>query len=176
MMTYRTALKWLHWLTAALILYFFLVEPEENRVDPSAALSTHAGVGALLAIVVVIWTFVYWRRGLAGRAGPKLPPVARKAHPLMHKAIHIALPIMMLTGLVAGLAAPFMVRAFGVVPLNFAGGGKTIHDLAKEVHEIAFNALIIMIVAHTVFHVWRHFWLKDNALRIMFPKVFHKWL
>jgi cytochrome b561 len=27
-----------------------------------------------------------------------------------------------------------------------------------------------------VFHLWRHFLLKDNALRIMVPKVLHKYL
>ncbi len=176
MLTRRTALKWLHWLSAATILYFFLVEPDENRADPGGALSTHAGVGMLLAVLVIVWTALYWRKGLAGRPGPKLPDLAKKAHLWMHKAIHIALPAMMLSGVAAGLAAPFMIRAFGIVPLNFAGGGKTIHDLAQEVHEIAFNVLIGMIVAHTVFHLWRHFWLKDNALRIMAPKYFHQWL
>ena len=30
-MTRRTALKWLHWLAAGLILYFFLVEPEDDE-------------------------------------------------------------------------------------------------------------------------------------------------
>jgi cytochrome b561 len=35
---------------------------------------------------------------------------------------------------------------------------------------------MILIVAHLLFHVWRHFWLKDNALRIMVPKPLHKWL
>lgn len=175
-MAYRSVLKWLHWLSAGLILYFFLVEPENNRTDPGSALSTHAGMGMLLGLVVLVWTLVYLRKGLAGRAGPKLPPLAKRAHPVMHRALHIGMPVMMLTGLAAGLAAPFLIEAFGLLPLNFANGTKSIHELAQEIHEIAFNALLAGIVAHSLFHIWRHVWIKDGALRIMSPKMLHKWL
>lgn len=175
-MTKRVFLKWLHWLSFALILYFFLVEPDESRVDPGGALSTHAGMGILLGIVVALWTLIYLRSGLQGRAGPKLPALAKRAHPLMHKALHIGMPIMLFTGLLAGMLAPFAVRGFGIIPLSPGIGTKTLHGLAEDLHEIAFNALIAIIVVHTLFHVWRHFWLKDNALRIMVPRILHRWL
>ncbi len=174
-MTYRQFLKWLHWLSAGLILYFFLVEPEESRVDPGGALSTHAGMGVLLAIVVVIWTVIYMRKGLAGRPGPKLPALAKKAHPLMHKVLHIAMPVMLGTGLLVGLLAPYAIKGFGVIPLGGIGT-KGLHSIAEEVHEIAFNVLIAIVVVHVVFSLWRHFYLKDNALRIMTPKILHRWL
>ena len=48
--------------------------------------------------------------------------------------------------------------------------------VAEEIHEITFDLLIIGIVVHALFHVWRHFRLKDNALKIMVPKSLHKWL
>ena len=56
----RTVLKVLHWVSFFLILYFFLVEPEENKADPGGALSTHAGVGLLLALVTLIWFVQYF--------------------------------------------------------------------------------------------------------------------
>lgn len=177
----RTVLKWLHWVGFAFLLYFFFVEPDEaNRAAPDAAktdaLATHAGVGALLAILVAIWWLTYWRQGLASRPGPKLPAKAKLFHYWGHRALYWALPIMMLTGGITGLVAPFPVLGFGVIPLNFAGGGVTLHEIAKEVHEIAFNALTLLALAHMAFHLWRHYLLKDNALRIMAPKVLHRWL
>ena len=175
-MSRRVVLKWVHWLSFAGILYFFFVEPEENRADPAGALSTHAGVGLLLAIAVLVWTIMYLRKGLASRPGPKLPGWAKTAHPLMHRVLYVALPVMMLTGAAAGLAAPFVVRAFGVVPLGPGSGTEWLHDLAYEIHEIAFDVLVIMVVAHIVFHLWRHYALKDNALRIMAPRALHRWL
>ena len=172
----RTTLKWLHWLSFGLILYFYLVEPDEDRTDPGGTLSTHAGVGLLLAILVAVWTIIFLRKGLASRPGPKLPATARRIHPIMHKALNVGMPVMLLTGLAASLSAPFAIRAFGLIPLNPAVGGKTLHEIAQEIHEIAFDALVILIVAHAAFHIWRHYRVKDNALRIMAPRVLHKWL
>lgn len=175
-MNRRTALKWLHWLSLGLILYFFLVEPEESQTNPGLALATHAGVGLVLAVVVLVWTLVYLTKGLAGRAGPKLPGWAKRFHLLNHKVLQIGLPVMVATGALAGLFAPFAIRAFEVVPINPAIGSRSLHGLAEELHEIAFDALLVAIVLHAVFHLWRHFLLKDNALRIMVPKVLHKYL
>lgn len=175
-MNRRNLLKWLHWLSFGLILYFFLVEPEESRNAPGLALATHAGVGLVLAIVVALWTGRFMRNGLTGRAGPKLPAWAKKFHGLNHRFIQYGLPVMVATGALAGLLAPFSIRAFGIFPINTPAGSKSLHALAEEIHEIAFDALILLIVLHVAFHLWRHFLLKDNALRIMMPKFLHKYL
>ncbi|WP_406648808.1 cytochrome b/b6 domain-containing protein [Aliisedimentitalea scapharcae] len=176
MITHRTMLKWLHWLSALLLMYFLLIEPEDNRSDPGLALSTHAGMGVLLAIVTATWLLVYWRKGLAGRPGPKLPGWARPVHQLSHRALQIGLPVVVLTGALAGLTAPFAIRAFGVVQINPGIAPRGLHKLAEDIHEIAFDALLVLIVAHIVFHLWRHFLVRDNALRIMVPKALHKYL
>lgn len=172
----RTVLKWLHWLSFFLILYFFLVEPDENRADPGGALSTHAGVGLILALLMAYWLADFTRKGLAGRPGPKLPGWAKRFHPLSHKALQYGAPAMVASGALAGLAAPFAIKAFGIVPINVSFGSKTLHGWLEEVHEILFDGLLILIVVHALFHIWRHFWLKDNALRIMVPKALHKYL
>ena len=177
----RTILKWLHWVGFGFLLYFLIVEPDdaERRASSAAktdALATHAGVGVLLAILVAIWWLTYWRNGLASRPGPKLPAKAKLVHQWGHRALYWALPIMMLTGGLTGLVAPFPVLGFGVIPLNFGDGVITLYDIAEEVHEIAFDALTILAVVHISFHLWRHYLLKDNALRIMVPKVLHRWL
>ena len=35
---------------------------------------------------------------------------------------------------------------------------------------------LVVIILHAGFHIWRHARLRDNALRIMFPKVMHRYL
>lgn len=172
----RTAIKWLHWLAVALVLYFFLVEPDENKADPGGALSTHAGVGLALAIVASVWLAMFVFKGLAGRAGPKLPGWAKRVHGLSHRVLQIGLAVMVGTGALAGLMAPFAIKAFGAVPINPAFGNKTLHELAQDLHEVVFNGLLFVIVAHGLFHLWRHYLLKDNALKIMVPKILHKYL
>lgn len=175
-MSRRTAIKWLHWLSLGLLLYFFFVEPEESRTAPGQALSTHAGMGILLALVAGIWLVLFLRKGLAGRPGPKLPGWGKRFHPLGHKALQIGLVVVVASGALAGLVAPFAIHAFGLMPINPGIGGKALHDLATEIHEIIFDGMILLIVAHALFHIWRHVLLKDNALRIMVPKILHKYL
>ncbi|MCP5074422.1 MAG: cytochrome b [Rhodobacteraceae bacterium] len=175
-MNRRVVIKWLHWIAATLILWFYVFEPEESRTAPGEALSTHAGVGIILAATAAIWFAMFLIKGAAGRPGPKLPSWGKRLHPVMHKALYWGVPMMVLSGALTGLAAPFAIRAFGAMPINFTAGSKTLHKLAEEAHEVVFNALILLIIAHALFHIWRHYWLKDNALRIMVPKPLSKYL
>lgn len=178
-MTKRTLVKWLHWLAFGLMLYFFFVEPEVEGTGAARGdmLSTHAGMGMLLGVVTLIWTWIYFRHGPLGRPGPKLPPWGKKMHRVVNVGLYWLVPLTVLTGGFAGLASEYPVRGFGIVPLNPSGWGtKALHDIAEEVHEIAFDVTIILIFMHLIFHVWRHLRLKDNALRIMAPKALHRWL
>lgn len=166
----------MHWLCLALIAYFYLVEPKEIRSDPGLGLSTHAGVGLILSLIVALWLSIYLIRGFLGRPGPKLPGWAKTFHGLNHKALQYGIVAVVASGALAGLAAPFAIRAFGMLQINPAFGAKWIHELAEELHEIVFDGMILIILAHAAFHIWRHYWLKDNALRLMVPRVLHKYL
>ncbi|WP_299687983.1 cytochrome b/b6 domain-containing protein [uncultured Tateyamaria sp.] len=175
-MTRRTALKWLHWIAFGLMAYFFFVEPENVRQLGGAALATHAGMGTILAIVVALWMTMYLRKGLASRAGPKLPGWARATHGVMHRAMMWGSFAVVLSGALAGFAAPYAIALFGVIPLFPGRGGKGVHDTLTELHELTFDVMLIGIAVHVVFHLWRHYAVRDNALRIMAPKVLHKYL
>ena len=172
----RTVLKWVHWLAFFCILYFFFVEPKEGAAGKSAALNTHSGVGMILALVVLVWTIMYLRAGLTSRPGPKLPSWAKRVHKPLHILLHIVAPLMVATGAIAGMMAPFMVRAFGTLTIGFGNGSEQVHDLAIQAHEFVFNTLLALIIVHAVFNLWRHFIVKDNVLRTMMPKVLHRWL
>lgn len=173
---HRSVLKWLHWLTALLILWFFLVEPEDVDRLGALALATHAGMGVLLGLVTAFWTGMFLAKGLAGRPGPKLPGWAKRLHNPSHLALQYGVPIMVATGAATGLAAPYVIRAFGLLPISPGIGTKTLHGLLEDVHEIAFNLLLLVVIFHITFHLWRHFGLRDNALRIITPRALHRYL
>jgi len=175
-MTHRTHLKWLHWLSFFIILWFWAVEPESVQSLGGAALGIHAGMGVVLAGVSAMWMGMYLRRGLASRPGPKLPGWARRMHPWMHKSLIWGLPAMVLSGGLAGFAAPYAIKLFGVIPVFPGIGHERLHGALEDLHELCFNALLIALFAHVGFHLWRHYVVKDNALRIMAPKRVHKFL
>jgi cytochrome b561 len=172
----RTRLKILHWSTAILILYFFLVEPEDVRELGAGALATHAGAGIILGLVVGSWMLGFLRNGIISKPGPKLPQWARKTHKYGYGILYIMMPLMVLSGAVTGFAAPYVIHAFDMLPINPGIGTKGLHEFAQDAHELVFNLTIATIVGHALFHLWRHFKLRDNALRIMVPKLLHRYL
>lgn len=115
-MTRRKTLKWLHWLSFGLIVYFFFVEPENVDRLGAAALATHSGIGALLGILVTLWFGIYLRKGFASRPGPKLPGQGKALHLINHKLLSWGMPAMVLSGALAGIAAHYAIRLFGVTP------------------------------------------------------------
>lgn len=175
-MTRRTTLKWLHWLSTGMILWFWLVEPEDVERMGGAALATHAGMGTLLAVLATAWAAMFVSRGLASKPGPKLPKWARPVHGLMHKTLTWGLLGVVFSGALAGFAAPYAISLFGVVPFFPGIGAEGIHDALTQVHEVTFDALLILLAIHVAFHLWRHYMVKDNALRIMAPKALHRFL
>ena len=48
--------------------------------------------------------------------------------------------------------------------------------LEAQESDFLFRSPRVTLAFHGGFHIWRHFKLRDNALRIMAPKVFYRWL
>ena len=88
-LTHRKIIKWVHWLAAGFILYFFLVEPDlpknGNAAQKTTELATHAGVSILWAIII-LWTILYVKKGILEKPGPKLQNWAKAIFPYTTKA------------------------------------------------------------------------------------------
>ncbi|MEM9435072.1 MAG: cytochrome b/b6 domain-containing protein [Pseudomonadota bacterium] len=172
----RTALKWLHWSMVPLLVWFVLVQPSDvARVGP-AAVRFHSVMGLIFVSGALLWTLWYLKAGLASRPGPKLPALARPVHWLMHRTIIWGLFTVALTGFLLGLSSAVLLWAGGIVPIAPPMNWPRINDLVGKIHAVEFYALSVLILGHAAFHIWRHLKLGDNALRIMAPKVLHRWL
>ena len=137
MINRRSAIKWLHWLSLAIIIWFFFVEPENVQRLGALALATHAGMGIILGLLVGAWFVMYLRKGLASRAGPKLPNWAKWLHPISHRILYFGSVIMVATGAAAGFAAPYIIKAFGFLPINPGTGTRNLHNQIEDIHETA---------------------------------------
>ncbi|SEW25106.1 hypothetical protein SAMN04488515_1841 [Cognatiyoonia koreensis] len=99
------------------------------------------------------WIGVLLTGGLLGRPGPKLSGLFRAAYPWMHY------------GMYALLVLAVLANAADLIGLGSA--------------DAAWNSLLVLFVAsifHSIFHLWRHTTLNDGALRMMTPKIWHKYL
>lgn len=172
----RTLLKVLHWTTVPFFLWFLLVQPADVARVGRWAVKLHSVFGLIFVSLALLWTAVYLRRGLASRPGPKLTGWLRPFHTALHKTLVWGLFGVALTGFLLGLTSAVQLWAGGIVPIAYPMNWSHLNDLVGMVHSMEFYLLGVIAGVHVVFHVWRHFALRDNALRIMTPKILHRFL
>lgn len=174
MPTRRVFLKIIHWTMLPLLIWFVIMQPSD--VVPLGIFQFHSVLALIFVSITLMWTAMYMRKGLASRPGPKLPPWARKVHQIMHKTIVWGLFCVAVTGFLLGLSSAIMLKAGGFLPIAPPQNWPAINDWVGTFHIVQFYALAGVVAFHAGFHIWRHLKLRDNALRIMTPKYFHRWL
>lgn len=173
----RSVLKVVHWSMVPLMIWFVLVTPElALNFGGRTAFLVHSNVALLFVTICLLWTADYWRRGLASRPGPKLTGWARVFHQAVHKTIIWGLFGVALTGFLLGLTSHKLLKAGGFLPIAPPLNWAHANDIIGKIHIFEFYLLGLIILAHASFHIWRHVKLRDNALRIMVPRWFHRWL
>ena len=172
----RTVLKVLHWSMVPLFAWFVLVQPADvARVGP-AAVRFHSVMGLAFVSLALAWFTLYLRRGLASRPGPKLKGRLRTFHRLLHKGLLWGVFIVAVGGFLIGLTSAIQLWAGGVVPIAVPLNLPLANDWVGLLHSVEFYALAVLAAIHAGFHIWRHYHLHDNALRIMAPRFFHRFL
>lgn len=172
----RTTVKVLHWTTLPLFIWFMFVTPEDvNKIGPWA-FQVHSVLGLIFVTLALVWTVSYIRKGLVGRAGPKLGPRMKQMHQILHKTLIWGLFGVAVTGFALGLTASVQLWAANIVPVAYPLDLPDWNKVAGQLHIIEFYALAAIAIFHAGFHIWRHVKLKDNALRIIAPKHMHKYL
>ncbi|MBW4707493.1 cytochrome B [Roseobacter sp. YSTF-M11] len=172
----RTYLKWLHWSLLPLVVWFTLVQPRDIRPLGDAAFMFHSVLGLIFVTLALLWTADHLRHGLASRPGPKLTGWMRRLHRAMHLTLIWGLFCVAVSGFLLGLTSTVLLWAGGIVPIAPPLGLPRANDLVGKIHAAEFYLLAGLVGGHAMFHLWRHVHLRDNALRIMVPRLFHKYL
>lgn len=172
----RTWLKIMHWTMVPLLVWFIFVTPDVVLPFGAAAFQFHSILALLFVTICLLWTADYLRRGLASRPGPKLPPWARTFHQVVHKALIWGLFLIAIGGFLLGLTSSRLLKAGGFLPIAPPMGFHKANDIIGKLHIYEFYLVAFIAILHGAFHIWRHIKLRDNALRIMVPKAFHRFL
>ncbi|WP_439154771.1 cytochrome b/b6 domain-containing protein [Yoonia sp.] len=172
----RTWLKVMHGAMIPLLVWFIVVTPDDVVPLGPAAFQFHSILALVFVTLSLIWMADHMRRGLAGRPGPKLGPRARVLHRLLNTAIIWGLWGVAITGFLLGLTANRVLKAGGFLPIAPPLDMPQLNHLIGKFHIYEFYLLGAIVAAHASFHIWRHFRLRDNALRIMAPKILHRFL
>lgn len=172
----RCLFKVVHWTMVPLFAWFVIVQPADvARLGPMAV-RFHSVMGLAFVSLALFWALFYLRRGLLGRPGPKLGGWARRMHPVVHKTLIWGIFTVAVTGLLIGLTSTVQLWAGGIVPIAVPLDLPRAHRWVGLIHSIQFYGLAFIAALHAGFHIWRHYALRDNALRIVAPKVLHRFL
>lgn len=174
--TRRTVLKSLHLTMIPLFVWFMTVQPDDTLRWGPFWVDLHSVFGLMFVSVALFWFAMYLRKGLASRPGPKLQGWARKVHKPLHTIMMWGIFGVAVTGFGLGLTSSVQLWAGDLVPVAYPMGWPHLNDLVGIVHSIEFYGLAVIAAGHAAFHIWRHIKVRDNALRIMAPKVFHRYL
>ncbi|MEQ6247287.1 cytochrome B [Sulfitobacter sp. HNIBRBA3233] len=172
----RVALKWMHGLMIPLFIWFLLVTPDVVVPMGRGWFALHSNLALIFVSLCLLWTADLMRRGLASRPGPKLRGIARAIHRPLHLTIIWGLFLVALGGFLLGLTSATQLRAGMWLPIAPPMGWDRANDIIGTLHIYQFYLLGVVIAFHAAFHIWRHIRLRDNALRIMAPKVLHRFL
>ncbi len=174
--TRRTTLKLLHWGILPFFVWFLFADPDAMRRAGPGWFRLHSVNGLIFVSLALAWTGWHIRRGLASRPGPKLPPLARALHPILHKTLIWGLFGVALGGFLLALTSAVLLKAGGFLPIAPPLDLPRAHAIVSFAHTYQFYGLTLLVMAHAAFHVWRHYALRDNALRIMAPRALHRYL
>jgi cytochrome b561 len=171
---YSAAQKWLHWLTAAIIVLVMIPAGlTMTRLGEGETTNTlyeiHKSFGVIvfgLAVVRAAWRLT---RG-APPLEPGIPSWQRFAAHASHYALYLLIFLVPITGWVATSACCPPVNLFWTVPVTLpvAGG----EDFAKAVFQLhyAFVYTLMAIVAiHVAAALQHHFIRRDRTLLRMLP-------
>lgn len=172
----RTFIKVVHWATVPFFIWFLIVTPADVRAIGPWAFQVHSVFGLIFVSLALLWTASHMRKGLVGRAGPKLSPRLKAMHQILHKTLIWGLFGVALTGFGLGLTSSVQLWAGDLVPIAYPLGLQEWNDLVGQIHIIEFYILAVIAAFHGGFHIWRHVRLRDNALRIMAPKRLHRFM
>lgn len=172
----RTWLKAMHGMMIPLLIWFIFITPDDVVPLGPRAFQFHSILALIFVTLSLIWMADHMRRGLAGRPGPKLGPRARILHRVLNTAIIWGLWGVALTGFLLGLTANRVLKAGGFLPIAPPLDMPELNHFIGKFHIYEFYILGVIVACHACFHIWRHLRLRDNALRIMAPKVLHRFL
>jgi len=171
---YGSFAKFLHWSIVLLIIpQYFLAEAAEEVADGSleqaSILGWHKSLGMLVLLLAVVR--IAWK--VMNRPHPS--PIGdvvwqRKAAAAAHGILYLLILLQPLSGWILVSSAGGSVSLFDWVTFPaIVGENHDLHETFEEVHEVLFNAMLVVAVVHVAAAVYHHWILKDNTLRRMLP-------
>ena len=165
--------KSLHWLTLLLLVCMawlgLTMGDLPNGPDKIATYALHKSIGITILMLVLLRIGWRWYAG-APDGVPGTPRWQERIASLTHLALYALLLAMPLSGWILNSASGFPLQWFGLVNLPaIAGKDHDLHELAEDIHEWLFWAMVTLAVLHAAAAFYHHLFVRDATLARMLP-------
>lgn len=163
-----------HWLIVIGIVVMAILglTMTEMRTSPDKVqlYAVHKSIG--LTILALVALRLLWR--LFAGTPPRIATIPTWQHhiaKLSHFGLYVLLFAVPISGWVLNSASGFPLWWFGLfrVPA-IAGKDHDLHELAEQVHEVLFWALILLALVHASAAIYHHLFQRDATLERMLPR------
>lgn len=168
-----TVSKALHWLIVLLIAVMAVIgltmEDIAGSADKRTVYALHKSLG--ITILALVALRLLWRL-YAGTPTPVpgTPAWQHRIAGLTHFAIYVLMFALPLSGWVLNSASGFPLQWFGLFNLpHIVERSHDLHELAEDVHELLFWALMLLVALHAAAAFYHHLFVGDDTLRRMLP-------
>lgn len=167
---YDKGYKWLHWVTACLVILMFMATFgfAQATTDPAKIemLMGHSTIGSLVFMLFVIRFF---KRFVFKSPHPEVESHKTVAT-IGHTTLYLLLLYVPVTGYLTARAHELPVYWFGKVNLsNLNDGHNANFELLRNFHELGVKALMVMVLIHVAAAVHHGLIKKDGVFGSMWP-------
>ena len=168
-----TVSKILHWVVVLLILVMAWIGLRmgdmPNGPDKISTYAMHKSIG--ITILMLVLLRIGWRLYAGAPDGvPGTPRWQERIASVTHLALYALLLAMPLSGWILNSASGFPLQWFGLVNLPaIAGKDHAVHELAEDIHEWLFWAMVTLAVLHAAAAFYHHLFQRDATLTRMLP-------
>jgi len=165
---YPAAVRWIHWLAAALVAVAYLTSESAEDLEPltSGAVNWHVLAGLLLLLLFVPRAMAHlWVRmppPMGSSAATRWTAHAVQLSLLLFIVVEPLLGVLMVWA--EGNAVPIPLTSWDLPALLVLGGWE---DTLEELHEDIGNVFYAVIGLHVLASLWHHFVRRDDILRRM---------
>lgn len=170
---YLTPARWLHWVTAALMLviisaglWISYFEPADQALK-MRLYNVHESLGVIV-FVLALARIVYRRSNPPPPLPADTPPLVHLCAHVTHLALYALLLLMPVIGFLATNAWGFPLSVFGVLPLpSPIGKDEALAEWLSLFHWLGAIAIILLIGGHLGGVLYHTFIRRDGLLKRM---------
>lgn len=156
-----------HWVTAALVLWAWLIAGTWGRDETSAVMGLHQSIGFTVFVLVLLR--LVWRLFDTRPAEPSVPTWMGLAGKASHWLLYGLLVAIPLSAIVGSWLEGHSLMLYGNEVAPLLGTSRRLGHQILDIHERMGTILIWLAGLHAAAAIFHHVFLRDRVLRQMLP-------